>query len=175
MKMKHSDALSILGLKLADLKEVSTAINLITDAYRLACKKYHPDRNPAGLEMMKIINVAYDALEDIRNGASFDSSIKQALGDEFYGDELNNALNAIINLGLNVEVCGSWVWVSGNTKLHKTTLKEAGYKWAPQKEMWHFRPAGYKSFNRGKWNMETIRARHGSQLIKPKSYIQLES
>ena len=32
--------------------------------YRQAALKFHPDRNPAGAEMMKIINAAYDVLKD---------------------------------------------------------------------------------------------------------------
>jgi curved DNA-binding protein CbpA len=36
----------------------------IKKAYRVAALKYHPDKNPAGEEMMKIINAAYDVLKD---------------------------------------------------------------------------------------------------------------
>ena len=36
----------------------------IKKAYRRACMKYHPDRNPSGEHMMKLINAAYDVLRD---------------------------------------------------------------------------------------------------------------
>ena len=36
----------------------------IKKAYREAAQKYHPDRNPAGAEMMKMINAAYDMLKE---------------------------------------------------------------------------------------------------------------
>lgn len=179
MKMNHKDALSVLGLKLEDISNTPEALRdaipgLIVCAYRVACKKFHPDRNPAGLEMMKLVNAAYDALEEVRNGAPFDNSIKHTtVGAEGYGDELNAALNAIINLGLNIEVCGSWVWVSGDTKPHKDVLKAANYKWAPKKEMWHFRPAGFKSFGRGRWEMDKIRDRYGSSTVKPREHTRI--
>lgn len=71
-------------------------------AYRTACKKYHPDINKAGAEMMKIINQAYDALKD------YQGEIKEQQTD--YGDLLNDALNAILNTSdLVIEVCGAWV------------------------------------------------------------------
>lgn len=175
MKMNHKDALHLLGVNLSKTDKDDRAI--IKHAYRVACSKYHPDRNPAGLEMMKLVNAAYDALQDVLNGASYDKSIldDHKEGAENYGDDINNALMAIINLGLEIEVCGSWVWVSGNTRPHSTILKEAGFKWAPKKLMWHYRPADYKSFNRGNWDIEKIRERHGSQIIKNKSFQQLGS
>jgi len=45
--MNIKDALSILGLT------ATADQNTIKAAYRKACTKYHPDRNPAGLEIMK--------------------------------------------------------------------------------------------------------------------------
>lgn len=174
MKIKHSDALHILGISIGN-KSQEDIKNVIKHMYRLACSKYHPDRNPAGLEMMKLVNTAYEALQDVLNGSQFDASIKnEKEGAETYGDEINNAINAIINLGLNIEICGSWIWVSGDTRPHKDVLKGAGFKWAPKKAMWHFRPADYKSFSRGKWDMDKIRDVHGSLTIKPKSYQRIE-
>lgn len=163
MKMTHKDALHMLGLN------QSATIEEIKTAYRKACAKYHPDRNPAGLEMMKLINAAYQALSDyVAKQAEENENIE-------YGEQINDALNKIINLGLEIEICGSWIWVSGDTRPHKEILKEAGFKWAPKKMMWHFRPAEYKSFNRGKWDMSQIRAVHGSQVIRNRSYSQIEA
>ena len=48
--MQHSDAVNILGLS-GDITS-----EIVKQSYRLAAKKYHPDVNPAGAEMMKIIN-----------------------------------------------------------------------------------------------------------------------
>ena len=39
----------------------------------------------------------------------------------------NSSLNAMVGLdGLDIEVCGAWVWVSGETYKHKAVFKEAG-------------------------------------------------
>ena len=173
--MSHKDALHILTINYMNfIKNSEENINSIKMAYRLACKKYHPDRNPAGLEMMKLVNVAYESLGDILKGSPFDNSIKfEKEGTENYGDKINDALNAIITFGLTIEICGSWIWVSGDTKPYKDILKESGFKWAPIKKMWHFRPDEYKSFNRGKWNMDKIRNKYGSSDVKNKSYSRL--
>jgi len=136
-------------LSILDIKTERVTRDQIKFSYRVAAQKFHPDRNAAGHEMMKLINIAYEALE------------------QNLGDDINKALNSIINLGLEIEICGSWIWVRGNTKEHKYILKSNGYFWAPKKESWYFRPSDYKSTNRGKWSMDKIRESHGSFQIRP--------
>lgn len=164
MKMQPKDALHILGLTTkATLEEIKTA-------YRRACAKYHPDSNPAGLEMMKLVNSAYESLENY-----IPTNEDEEGTSANYGEAVNAALSAIITFGLHIEMCGSWVWVSGDTRQYKEELKGAGFKWAPKKAMWHFRPPEWKSANRGTWDIEKIRERHGSEVIRGKSRPQLEA
>lgn len=157
--MKLQDALNILGLTgevtFEDAKR----------AYRKASMKYHPDRNPAGLEMMKAVNTAWATLQAWDFNAD-PVSVKEGKNN-FYGDALNEALNAIIDLpGIRIEICGAWVWVSGDTKPVKDTLKEAGYKWASKKFQWYFRPEEYFSKSRGNWSMDDIRTHYGSEEVQ---------
>ena len=151
--MKISDAAKILGLS----GDVTT--DDIKQAYRVAAMKYHPDRNPAGAEMMKIINAAFEALRDF-NGDIPDN--EPGTTDE-YPEAVNNALNAIFGLaGLDIEICGAWVWVSGETFKYKSVLKEAGFKFAAKKKSWYFRPQDWRSVSRGSYSMEDIRCKYGS-------------
>lgn len=179
MKMNHKDALHILSINFNEFisgedTDREKIISKIKYCYRAACSEYHPDRNPAGLEMMKLVNMAYDSLSDILKGFPFDTSVKfEQEGTEHYGERINEALNAIINLGLNIEICGSWIWVGGDTRQHKNILKESGFKWAPKKMMWNFRPSEYKSYSRGKYDMDQIRSKYGSSNVKNKSYNRL--
>lgn len=152
--MNNKDAFSILNIQLTSVTPED-----IKAAYRKAAAKYHPDHNPAGLEMMKLVNVAYETLQD------YQGDVKQTSHHD-YGDIINKALNAIISLGLEIEVCGSWVWVSGNTKPHKEVLKTSGFLWSPKKLCWYFRPDDYKSHNRNTWSMDQIRTIYGSNKIK---------
>lgn len=154
--MKTSDAANILGLQ----NEITPEIT--KQAYRLAAKKYHPDVNPAGTEMMKVINSAYAVLKD------YSGVIDTNDHDSHYPDALNDALNAIIALdGLEIEICGSWIWVTGDTYTHKNILKANGFKYASKKKSWNFRPDNWKSRSRGTTSMEDIRSKYGSK--KPSS------
>lgn len=160
--MNQYDALKVLGLS----GQVSQED--IKKAYKKACSKFHPDRNPAGLEIMKMINVAYEVLKNFDGVAHVTSDAAS------YGDEVANALNQICTLGLIIEVCGAWVWVSGNTKPHKDELKAAGFKWASKKECWYFRPAdALRSRSFGKYSMNAIREKYGSVHVSQKEQARL--
>jgi hypothetical protein len=149
--MKHSDAAAVLGLSGAITPETVHA------AWLAMAKKYHPDVNPAGAEMMKVINAARDALDGF--AGTIDAG--EAAG---YGDALAAALAAIIGLpGLSIEICGAWAWISGNTRVHREALKAAGCRWAPAKQLWYYRPAGWRACKRGaECSMDDIRAKYGS-------------
>ncbi len=105
--MKLLDSLNILSIN-----QARVTYEEVKSAYRKACKKYHPDVNPAGLAIMKAVNEAFETLKQER----FPLTIYGDQNFSDYGEALNQALNAIVHLaGINIEVCGSWVWVSGNT------------------------------------------------------------
>ncbi len=151
--MKISDAANILGLT-GDITH-----EIVKKAYRVAVKKYHPDVNPAGEEMMKIINDAYSVLKDYQGSIPTRGTESASQ----YPEELNSALNSIITLsGLMIEVCGSWVWVTGDTMKHRKILKDNGFKYASKKKAWHFRPDNWKSKSRGKSSLDDIRLKYGS-------------
>lgn len=141
----------------AKILSLSGEINpqAVKKAYRAACKKYHPDVNPAGEDMMKLINAAFAVLKD------YEGDVKEQQAD--YSELLNDALNAVLGLnGLVIEICGAWVWITGNTREHKDALKTASFKWANKKKAWYYRPADYKSRSKGSSTLDQIREKYGS-------------
>lgn len=152
------------ALKILGIQEKVITEEVVRNAYRKASLKYHPDRNPAGNEMMRLVNEAKETLKS----ESFPFDFTNEEGYD-YGDEINQALNKILNLqGLVIEVCGAWVWVSGNTKEHWITLKEAGFKFSPPKKMVYFRPqyASSRRFKKDGLSMDEIRGKYGVDNIK---------
>jgi len=43
--------------------------------------------------------------------------------------------------GLTLHLVGSWLWIGGETKANKETLKACGCRWARKKQMWYFNPS----------------------------------
>ena len=77
----------------------------VTAAYRRAAMRYHPDRNPAGLHMMKAVNAARAAL------AGFVGNLNHAPEAASYGGDLNDAIAHLLHsVGLDLEICGAWLW-----------------------------------------------------------------
>lgn len=94
--MKTIDALNILSI---NEKEIS--LEMVKKAYRQACKVYHPDINPAG---MQAVNEAYKSLSK----KHFPIIVAESDVISNYGEALNTALNSIINCyGIVIEVCGA--------------------------------------------------------------------
>lgn len=157
--MLKTDALNILNL------EGEITRKTLKKAFITATKKYHPDVNPAGEDMMKMINEAHDELKELSDDEllNLSSTIKADAQDFSFPEMVNNALNAIKDcIGLKIEICGSWVWVTGDTRTHKELLKGAGFKYASKKKAWSFRSEKWKSKSRGFSSMEQIRENHGS-------------
>lgn len=156
--MKVQDALNLLNLQGESFTQKE-----IKKAYKAASIKYHPDKNAAGLEMMKAINEAFDLLKKLGDTVTSDSDAQSY----DYAEELNDILNALMALdGLDLEVCGNWVWIGGNTKEHKETLKELGCRWGNKKKLWFYRPVDYKKVSGREYSMTEIRDMHGSQILR---------
>ena len=148
--------------------------------YRALMIAHHPDFNP-GVETAtaeaQAINAEYASVlsvfalwgERARQEAAHAEG-KKTTADYIDLDQvvelLRESIERILNLnmtGIEIEVCGLWVWVGGNTFPVRKEISAAGYKWAPAKKMWYF--AGCPSMGRGGFSMSDIRTMHGSQKI----------
>jgi curved DNA-binding protein CbpA len=142
--------------------------------YRKLALENHPDHG-GDLRVMQEINRQWAEYQVI--GAKMDarqrqekahSEGKKSAADYHDIDELGEILRikveALLNISpeLIVEVCGLWVWVTGETKKHYTSIKAIeGMRYASDKGAWYF--AAIPSFNRTRRTMEEIRQMHGSQ------------
>ena len=67
--------------------------------------------------------------------------------------------------GVTVEVCGTWVWCSGDTYPHRDWFKAAGFRWAKVKKMWYWHDPDEKRSKGKAMHMDWIRNKHGSVLL----------
>ena len=152
-----------------------TSLDELKLQYKKLAFKNHPDRG-GKTEVMQEINSEYEQLlnriineaskdqyqDSSENGRGFWSSRSEHSEVE---KKVKQAIDAIINLdGLDIEIIGVWVWVSGDTKPHKETLKEASFVWNRVQAKWVF--IGKKSNGRGRMTLDQMRELHGSQKVK---------
>ena len=130
--------------------------------YRRLCMANHPDLG-GDLETMKAINNAHDSMFEIlkrqHNSAADENHQTTETAEEF-----RDIIDLLIHLdGLIVELCGSWLWISGETKNHKDALKTAGCRWSNNKKMWYWRhPEDRGHYHKSKTSIGEIRMKYGS-------------
>ncbi|MFZ6029849.1 MAG: hypothetical protein ACOYYS_19215 [Chloroflexota bacterium] len=139
--------------------------------YRQLAMQHHPDRG-GNTATMQAINAEYAALLGEIAHASETKRRDQAHAEgrrtnvdfvdlEAVAEEVRKAIEAALELPeIEVELCGLWVWVTGNTKPVREQLKAARFRWAPKKEAWYF--AGIPSMGRGAGSLDDIRSSYGS-------------
>lgn len=137
----------------------------VKQKYRDLVKVHHPDKGGDKATMQAINNEYEQAVKKVLAGGTFTAEEQEE--EIINAEEYKQAINAIHNLpGLQIEICGAWIWVSGDTYTHRATLKANKFQFAPVKKMWYFRSPEYKTHNKGSTSMEDIRKKYGSQSVK---------
>lgn len=153
-----------------DVKSL-TDIDSLKKMYFKLAKRYHPDAGGTKEEFQRL-QKEYDGLfKVIMSGSNLSAN---DIKTEIELDEnLRKAVDAIIGIqGINVELVGKWIWVSGSTYPIRNELKMAGFQFAPVKKMWYYK--GIESAGRGKLTIDEIRKKYGSQAIQKESVKKIQ-
>lgn len=130
------------------------------------CLKHHPDMG-GDVETMAQINAEFErmfkVLKDVEHAKTEAGTDQADIPPEFV--EILGKLTIIE--GVEVEIVGTWIWVSGDTLAHKDQIKEAGCKWSGKRRMWYWhKDEGNRRYRASSEDMDGIRARYGSKSVK---------
>ena len=148
--------------------------------YKSLARMHHPDMQPAenkeaATRTMQDINGQYAEFcatfarnDGYRRQKEAHEQGKKSAADyhdlNHVAEELRRRiLWALENLpGVDVELIGFWVWLTGNTYAHKDTIGKAGlgFEYSRAKKAWFY--AGVPSFNKHHMKLDEIRSLHGS-------------
>lgn len=144
--------------------------------YKELLKKHHPD-NGGNVADMQEINSEYDRLfkilKDRHENRASDSTKGKAdynnMKYDFTEDKiLREVLQKIIHFSdITIEICGSWIWVSGSSYQYRNELKALGFKWASKKKQWYFHTEAFRKKGKKPLSMEDIRSYYGSTEVQP--------
>lgn len=151
--------------------EGCSTIEDVKHRYYELVRRYHPDKPENGeaeQEILKVVNseyeMAFKRFKNIHRSAEGETYTKEA--DET-PQQFKDIINKIIRMdGINIEVCGSWIWITGNTRPYKDYLKEQGFRWSPKKEAWHWHTGDYKKWSKQELSLNEIRAKYGSHTVE---------
>lgn len=136
--------------------------------YKALAKKHHPDIG-GNTEDTKAINNEYEYLF-----GRYKNTHKNADGETYRSAEPTtetplefiHIVDQLVKMGgVTVELCGSWLWLTGSTREHKDEIKALGFRWSPNKQAWYYHHGAYKKRAKNKYTMSDIRNMFGSEIL----------
>jgi hypothetical protein len=125
-------------------------------------RQHHPDKGGDTQTMQNLNNAYKNYLAQTRN-----PEVNQDQQNEIDKDLIEKVNLLIKYHDLEIEILGSWIWVTGNTIQHKEDLKASGFFYSPKKLAWYYYKENQdKSRSRGDFSLDEIRGRHGLKFTK---------
>lgn len=145
-------------------------IEEIKKRYRELAQRYHPDHNRTNgvdtNQIMAEINSQYEKFR-YQKFTSVNHETNKTYEQTFDPfDGYREIIDRLINLqGIQIELCGTWLWITGDTKQHKETLKELNFSFSSKKIAWYWKPGTYRKKSKRELNLEEIRNLYGSNRV----------
>lgn len=133
-----------------------TTLEELKKQYKKLAKKFHPDMGGNEKDFI--------ALKD-----EYDKLFKELNETEELTDTYRNIIDRLIAFDVEIEIIGTWVWITGNTFSVKGQLKELGFKWAAKKKAWYWHEGEYKRVHKKNFTLDEIRLMHEVKKIKSDS------
>ena len=137
--------------------------------YKKQAFKLHPDRSTGNHNLFIEMQAEYlKRLKQLdgQESTGFDKKAHTYYYNEAVETEIMEKITELLNLKANdleIELCGVWLWVSGNTKAYKDRLKELKLVWHSRRLKWYFRTGGKRKRKMSKMSMDDIRFAYGSR------------
>lgn len=151
-------------------------VEVLKAQYRKLAGKHHPDVG-GNTQDMQEINSEYEKLfekyKDIHAGVDRETGKRTVYESANKTSEVASDFIWIVNElfklpGLEIELCGRWLWIGGSTMEHRVKLKELGCVWSAKKKLWswHYPEDSVIRYKgRKAWDMGKIRDYFGSEKV----------
>lgn len=146
-------------------RPIPTTLEELKSAYKHLAIANHPDHG-GSTETMQQINAEYtDLFEQLKN-THRNADGKQYTSRESTDEapaEFIELIEKLLNLpGIIIELCGSWLWITGDTRTVKDDLKTLGFRWSSNKSAWYYHRDGYHKRSKKSCTLDDIRLMYGS-------------
>lgn len=145
--------------------------------YELA-KVFHPDRGGNTAAMQQINNEYAELCEAVLRSGKYEN-----WSNDFKENEVNISIEiqAIINdlmsinlMGCSLELCGSWLWLTGiriktDDEL-RNSIKSIGFTFRKNKCAWSWNSGEYRKKSKKRFELDDIRNLYGSHQIEIKQF-----
>jgi hypothetical protein len=146
--------------------------------YKKLAMRWHPDRPGGSTVLMQEINAAYKKALSFKHGeVTTDDAGKEhtyyykEATEQAVIDKITEVMQAGVLASDDVELwlIGTWLWIKGNTRPHRTTLGREGLKFswngAPDRQCWQWHlPTGFRT-QKSADGFESIARKYGGSRI----------
>lgn len=146
----------------------------VKNTFKELAKKLHPDNGgdiEAFKEMMAEYTIIFNKLKNIHKSRA--GQTYTATGDKRSHEtpeEFAEIINSLIFMkGIKIEIAGSWIWVSGDTKPYKDELKKLHFWFSAKKKAWYYTGGTEMKHTRGHYSMKKIRNMWGAYEVTPEN------
>lgn len=139
----------------------------VKQTYKKMAKKLHPDCGgdaEAFKRMSAEYERAFNAFKNIHVNMDGEQYEKESTETP---DAFKDIIDKVIHFdGVNVEIIGSWVWLTGATMIYKDEIKAAGFWWSKSKHAWYYNGSTEKTRRRGRYSMDGLRTKWGTTEVR---------
>ena len=160
------------------IKDVKT-LEELKKSYKKLALKLHPDCGVNNEEMAQLNNEYDELFSKLKNTHKNKNDETYTKETDETPEQFKDILNRLFVLkmdGVEIEIVGTFIWLTGNTKPYKDDVKALVFRYSPKKYAWYKAPKDYKKRSHKNYDMDTIRGMYGSQKIKEekeeKRYLQ---
>jgi len=145
-----------------------TTLDEAKKLFKDLARKLHPDKNPTNPQA----TAQFQAM--LNEFHSFKPSKEKFKGesDQWNGETYSAIIIQLMNIeGIEITVCGSWIWLEGDTKPVKDKIKavdcgefmKRGF--SGNKGQWYFSPKGYRKRSGKQHSFDDIKGYFGAEKV----------
>ena len=89
-------------------------------------------------------------------------------------EEFKEVIDKIIHFkNVNIEIIGSWIWLTGDTRTYKEIIKELGFRWSKNKIAWYYHKDEFRKRSSKVLSLDDIREKFGSERVQTTRQLEL--
>lgn len=139
-------------------------------AFHKLCLEMHPDKEGGDHDAFVAMKREYDRQAGMLAAGELRQATEKNREPRFTSDGESALADMLWRLlkvaGIEVEICGSWIWISGDTYRNRERLKTFGLQWSKKKKSWYWSPYLGQKRRKGRYTMKQIRRQFGSAVYR---------
>ena len=140
-----------------------TTLEEVKNTFHELAKRLHPDAGGDPEEFKKMYAEYKEAFERLKTVHKNHEGQTYTKDTEETPEQFADLIRTLTKMnGCLVELIGSWIWISGNTKEYKDQLKELHFKFSAKKAAWYYHEGEYHKKNGKVFNMDDLRNMWGT-------------